>query len=62
MPAIPQRDRDLFENLFVLELANNHWGRVERGLKIIRDHGRLDGLSIPLARRAGVPGSPGRLC
>ena len=35
---IPQRDRDIFENLFVLELANNHWGSVERGLKIIRDH------------------------
>lgn len=34
---VPQRDRDLFENLFVLELANNHWGDVERGLKIIRD-------------------------
>lgn len=33
-----QRDRELFENLFVLELANNHWGRVDRGLKIIRDH------------------------
>lgn len=38
MPAISQRDRDLFENLFVLELANNHWGRIERGLRIIRDH------------------------
>lgn len=35
---IKQRDRDLFENLFVLELANNHWGSLERGLKIIRDH------------------------
>ncbi|MGA7965386.1 MAG: N-acetylneuraminate synthase family protein [Gammaproteobacteria bacterium] len=33
-----QRDKDVFENLFVLELANNHWGSVERGLKIIRDH------------------------
>ena len=27
--------KQLFENLFVLELANNHWGQVERGLKII---------------------------
>ena len=34
---VPQRDRDLFENLFILELANNHWGKVDRGLKIIRD-------------------------
>ena len=38
MNAVPQRHKDLFENLFVLELANNHWGKVERGLKIIRDH------------------------
>jgi sialic acid synthase SpsE len=36
--TISQRDRDLFENLFVLEIANNHWGDVNRGLKIIRDH------------------------
>lgn len=26
----------IFEDLFVLELANNHWGSVERGLKIIQ--------------------------
>jgi sialic acid synthase SpsE len=36
---ISQRDKDLFENLFVLELANNHWGKLERGLKIIHDFG-----------------------
>src|SRR6476659_6691669 len=29
--------RDIFHELFVLELANNHWGDVERGLKIVRD-------------------------
>lgn len=29
---------NLFEHLFVLELANNHWGSVERGLKIINDY------------------------
>jgi len=28
-------DRDIFEDLFVLEMANNHLGSVERGLKII---------------------------
>src|ERR1044071_91606 len=28
-------DRDIFEELFVLEMANNHWGSLERGLKII---------------------------
>jgi N-acetylneuraminate synthase len=27
--------------LFVLELANNHWGNLERGLKIIRDHAAI---------------------
>jgi len=34
-------EKDLFRNLFVLELANNHWGSVERGLKIIRDFGAV---------------------
>jgi sialic acid synthase SpsE len=29
----------IFENLFVLELANNHWGHLKRGLKIIEDFG-----------------------
>jgi N-acetylneuraminate synthase len=28
-------NRDFFDELFVLEMANNHWGSVERGLKII---------------------------
>jgi N-acetylneuraminate synthase len=27
----------IFDDLFVLELANNHWGKLERGLKIIHD-------------------------
>lgn len=31
----------LFEDLFVLELANNHWGKYERGLKIVQDFGRV---------------------
>jgi len=35
--VISQRDKDLFENLFILEIANNHCGKVDRGLKIIRD-------------------------
>jgi len=34
-------NRDIFEDLFVLELANNHWGRVDRGLKIIHDFSRV---------------------
>lgn len=33
--------RDIFEDLFVLELANNHWGNLERGLKIITDFARI---------------------
>lgn len=39
MSSISQRDKQLFENLFVLELANNHLGKLERGIKIIREHG-----------------------
>jgi len=31
----------IFEDLFVLELANNHWGKLDRGLKIIRDFARV---------------------
>ena len=31
----------IFEDLFVLELANNHWGDVERGKKIITDFLRI---------------------
>lgn len=34
-------ERDIFEDLFVLELANNHWGTVERGLKIISEYSRI---------------------
>jgi N-acetylneuraminate synthase len=32
---------EVFEDLFVLEMANNHWGDVERGLKIITDFARV---------------------
>lgn len=38
---VSQSDREIFENLFVLEAANNHWGSVERGLKIVRDFGTV---------------------
>jgi N-acetylneuraminate synthase len=34
-------DRDIFEDLFVLEIANNHCGKVERGLKIVADYSRV---------------------
>ncbi len=32
---------DIFEHLFVLELANNHWGKLDRGLKIINDYASI---------------------
>lgn len=32
---------NIFEDLFVLELANNHWGDLERGKKIISDFSRI---------------------
>ncbi len=34
-------NRDIFEELFVLELANNHWGSLERGRKIVTDFSRV---------------------
>ena len=30
-------ERNIFDELFVLEVANNHWGSLERGLRIVRD-------------------------
>jgi N-acetylneuraminate synthase len=32
---------NIFEDLFVLELANNHWGKLDRGIKIVHDFGRV---------------------
>ena len=37
MQSISQKDRQIFENLFVLEAANNHWGDLQRGFKIIQE-------------------------
>jgi N-acetylneuraminate synthase len=37
----PQINRNPFEDLFVLELANNHWGRVTRGIEIIKQFNRV---------------------
>lgn len=34
-------DNGVFEDLFVLEMANNHLGRVERGLKIIQEFSHI---------------------
>jgi N-acetylneuraminate synthase len=33
--------RDIYEDLFVLELANNHCGDVKRGLRIIEEYSRI---------------------
>ena len=33
--------RDIFENLFVLEMTNNHQGKLERGIQIIYEHSRV---------------------
>jgi len=35
---MPNHKNELFKNLFVLEAANNHWGDLARGKKIIRDY------------------------
>src|SRR6185295_7507893 len=34
-------DTQLFNDLFVLEMTNNHLGSVERGLNIIKEFGRV---------------------
>jgi sialic acid synthase SpsE len=34
-------NRDIFEDLFVLEMANNHLGNLDRGLKIIGDYTKI---------------------
>ena len=37
MSVVSVGDREIFENLFVLEAANNHWGDTARGKKIIQE-------------------------
>lgn len=34
-------NRDQFEDLFVLEMTNNHLGQLDRALRIVRDHSRV---------------------
>ena len=34
-------NKSIFDELFVLEMANNHWGKVDRGLQILRDFGQV---------------------
>ena len=34
-------NNDIFEDLFVLEAASNHWGSVERGLKLVNEYAKI---------------------
>ena len=34
-------NRDIFEDLFVLEMTNNHLGNLQRALQIVREHSRI---------------------
>jgi len=36
-----KQNNQIFDELFVLEMANNHWGKVERGLKIIEQFSQV---------------------
>jgi sialic acid synthase SpsE len=36
-----ENSNNIFEDLFVLEIANNHWGNVERGLRIIEQFSQV---------------------
>ena len=33
--------KEVFEDLFVLELARNHWGSVERGKEIVKQYAKV---------------------
>ena len=32
---------NIFENSFILEMANNHWGRLAKGLSIIQQYSQV---------------------
>lgn len=36
-----KQNNDIFRDLFVLEIANNHWGDINRGIRIIQEHGSV---------------------
>lgn len=36
-----EMNNKVFDNLFVLELANNHWGSLERGKQIVREFAKV---------------------
>ena len=35
------KNRKIFEDLFVLEIANNHWGSLQRGFKLVEEFGKV---------------------
>ena len=35
------KNKKIFEDLFVLEIANNHWGNMQRGFKLIEEFGKV---------------------
>jgi len=39
--SISNNPKNIFDDLFVLELANNHWGKVDRGLRIISEFAQV---------------------
>ena len=39
--SVAMTTKAIFEDLFVLEMANNHLGRLDRALRIISDHSRI---------------------
>ncbi len=39
--VIALMNRIIFEDLFVLEMANNHYGKLDRGLQIVREYSRI---------------------
>ncbi|MDA9688800.1 N-acetylneuraminate synthase family protein [Betaproteobacteria bacterium] len=41
MIDLEKKEKTLFNELFVLELANNHWGNLSRGFRIIDQHSAI---------------------
>ena len=41
MNNLNTKEKNLFNELFVLELANNHWGGLSRGLRIVDEHSAI---------------------
>ena len=35
------KNKEIFEDLFVLEIANNHWGSMQRGFRLVEEFGKV---------------------